>query len=258
MLPLDTKNTLAARIKKLRKDKGLSQAKLAKIIGVSPGNLGDWERAHSTPGAKALIALTDFFEVSTDWILKGEDTGEFSGISLPGEQIKKLLKLLLDVSADEREELILLMDCNVQYLARRKYLQSPGIVFQESVLTASEEQGPYFPVDSFESKLLIVEVTSDHMTEAGFNEGDLIAIDTKAEVGDGEVGLFKLNGKIILQKKQFIDQKIHLTSANKKYCPIPIDKIDNLLLLGKCVKHIPKIEEKVGIWRADNNDNLIK
>lgn len=66
-------NTIGSRIRFLRGEVSISQAKLAKQIGVSSGNVGEWEAGRSKPGADALIALSDFFDVTTDWILTGKE-----------------------------------------------------------------------------------------------------------------------------------------------------------------------------------------
>lgn len=57
-------------LKELRAQKGLTQGQLAKAIGVSPGNVGDWETGKSKPGYNALAALTRIFEVSADYLLE--------------------------------------------------------------------------------------------------------------------------------------------------------------------------------------------
>lgn len=64
---------IGTRIKELRKKAKISQPELAKSIGVSSGNVGDWERGRVKPGADALISLIKFFGVSSDWILTGHD-----------------------------------------------------------------------------------------------------------------------------------------------------------------------------------------
>lgn len=63
------------RIKLLREKHGLSQASFGKRIGVSSGNVGDWEsdKKKSLPGAKAIYAISREFEVSSDWLLGGEE-----------------------------------------------------------------------------------------------------------------------------------------------------------------------------------------
>lgn len=64
---------LAERLKELRQDNGLSQAALAKIIGVSQKAIDYWERGINEPKASYLICLADYFEVSTDYLLGREN-----------------------------------------------------------------------------------------------------------------------------------------------------------------------------------------
>ncbi len=64
---------IGERIRELRKNSKVSQAELAKKIGVSSGNVGDWERGRVKPGAEALIALMNYFKVSADYLLTGKE-----------------------------------------------------------------------------------------------------------------------------------------------------------------------------------------
>lgn len=57
-------------LKELRTKKGVTQAELANAIGVSNGNVGDWERGRSKPGYDALVALSRFFEISAGRLLE--------------------------------------------------------------------------------------------------------------------------------------------------------------------------------------------
>lgn len=59
----------AELLKALRTQKGLSQGQLAKEVGVSTGNIGDWEIGRSKPGYAALASLSRFFDVSADYLL---------------------------------------------------------------------------------------------------------------------------------------------------------------------------------------------
>lgn len=58
-----------AIIKSLRKAKKLTQIQLAEAIGVSPGNVGDWETGKSLPSYTALIHLAKCLDVSADVLL---------------------------------------------------------------------------------------------------------------------------------------------------------------------------------------------
>jgi len=65
---------IVERLKSIRVKSGLSQAKFAKELGVSQGNVGTWETGGSLPGALALKAIAQKFDCSVDWILTGVET----------------------------------------------------------------------------------------------------------------------------------------------------------------------------------------
>ena len=63
--------TMADRIQSLRKVKGISQEELADKIGVSRQAISKWESEQSSPDLEKIILLSDYFEVTTDYLLKG-------------------------------------------------------------------------------------------------------------------------------------------------------------------------------------------
>ena len=62
---------MADRILYLRKAKGISQEELADKVGVSRQAVSKWESEQSTPDLEKIIIMSDFFGVTTDYILKG-------------------------------------------------------------------------------------------------------------------------------------------------------------------------------------------
>ena len=62
---------LADRILELRKQKGISQEALVDKLGVSRQAISKWESEQSMPGLDKIVLMSDFFEVSTDYLLKG-------------------------------------------------------------------------------------------------------------------------------------------------------------------------------------------
>ncbi len=63
--------TIADRIQSLRKARGISQEELADQIGVSRQAVSKWESEQSSPDLEKIILLSDYFEVTTDYLLKG-------------------------------------------------------------------------------------------------------------------------------------------------------------------------------------------
>ncbi len=67
---------IADRIQYLRKQKGYSQEELADKVGVSRQAVSKWESEQSTPDLEKVIVMSELFEVTTDYILKGIETNE--------------------------------------------------------------------------------------------------------------------------------------------------------------------------------------
>ena len=62
---------ISERIQELRKAKGISQEELADKTDVSRQAVSKWENGQSVPDLEKVILLSEYFEVTTDYILKG-------------------------------------------------------------------------------------------------------------------------------------------------------------------------------------------
>lgn len=95
---------VADRIQNLRKTKGISQEQLAEAIGVSRQAVSKWESEQSTPDLEKIVLLSDFFDVTTDYLLKGiEPTNEIEHMTV-GDVIDN--KILTDANG-KRMKIIL-------------------------------------------------------------------------------------------------------------------------------------------------------
>ena len=56
-------------LKELRREKGLSQKKLAELIGSNNSSVCDWECGRSEPSLFYLVKLCKTLEVSADYLL---------------------------------------------------------------------------------------------------------------------------------------------------------------------------------------------
>lgn|SRR5690606_10960250 len=64
-------------LKKLRKEKGITQEELGKILGVTTSMVGMYETNARKPSYEVLLKMADYFGVSTDYLLgKSSELGE--------------------------------------------------------------------------------------------------------------------------------------------------------------------------------------
>ena len=61
------------RLKELRLERNISQQDLGKIVNASKMAVSHWEKGHSEPSISQLIILSDFFEVSVDYLIGKSD-----------------------------------------------------------------------------------------------------------------------------------------------------------------------------------------
>lgn len=65
--------TFSERVKVLREEHGLSQDAVGKIIGVKRYSVYAYEKGKCYPDVPHLIALADYFDVTTDYLLGRTD-----------------------------------------------------------------------------------------------------------------------------------------------------------------------------------------
>ena len=63
---------LGERIAALRRSRGMSQAELARRLGISPSAMGMYEQGRREPSVQTLVSLSRELGVSTDFLLTGK------------------------------------------------------------------------------------------------------------------------------------------------------------------------------------------
>lgn len=70
--------TFGNRLYELRKSSGLSQEELAELLDVSRQSISKWESDKGYPEMTRLIFLSDYFQVSLDYLMCGVERKELS------------------------------------------------------------------------------------------------------------------------------------------------------------------------------------
>lgn len=194
------------RIKKLRKEKGLTQEQLGNLLGVKKSAIAKYENNRVENLKKETIQkLSEIFEVPASYFLGIEDYEQpiiTNSITIP---------LYNDISCGTG----IFVDDNID-----EYIALP-----ESLLSLNKE---YF----------CQYASGDSMIDENINPGDLIVFEKCSQIRNGEIGCFTIEDNVATCKKFYRDnqnQCIILQPANSNYNPIIINS-DNLIgfkVIGK-------------------------
>lgn len=86
------------RLKALRLEKNISQMKLSKELYVSQQTIAKWETDKSTPNPDMLAKISDFFNVSADYLLGKTELR--NPLDIP-EHIEGIADLVLRMRSDD-------------------------------------------------------------------------------------------------------------------------------------------------------------
>ena len=87
-------NTFGQNIAAFRKNKNLTQEKLAELIGISPQSVSKWENDVSMPDIALLPILADIFSTSIDSLFGMGESVSVSREQIPEKAIDSLLRLI--------------------------------------------------------------------------------------------------------------------------------------------------------------------
>ena len=107
-------------LKKIRKRANLSQAELAKLLGVNQYNISFWEIGRSEPNIEQLIKLSEILNVPTDYLLGKEiilasNEKEFEVVTnhfkqdIEDEMLQELVTLYSSISNEKKKDLLKLV-----------------------------------------------------------------------------------------------------------------------------------------------------
>lgn len=85
-------------IKTLRLSHNLNQVQLANELNVSKQTVSNWENNNILPSIEMLIKISQFFSVSTDYILELDDRQYLEVTGLSDTQLAHIHQLIRDIT----------------------------------------------------------------------------------------------------------------------------------------------------------------
>ena len=95
---------VAERIRQLREDKGLTQADLARRLGITRSSVNAWELGISVPSTQYVVELAQIFKVSTDYVLGLGSTATVSVKDLTEGDIQLVHRIIEHLRSKNREQ----------------------------------------------------------------------------------------------------------------------------------------------------------
>lgn len=210
-------NRLAIILKKLREDKGMSQAALAKKAGIASGTIGDIETGKNKSTVKTIDKIAKALELNPQEKIKLDEA--FLGRKIQTEdeivaQIKDPIKMM-SIPVFES------VAAGVGYI--------PGA-----------EPIDYIMIPETSGECVAIKVNGDSM-EPTFFSGDLVVLKKEIEVGLGEIGVFlnKSTGEAVVKRLKKKNGVYVLESDNHIFKDIEI-KTSEIVCCGKVVNVVKK------------------
>ena len=108
----------AERLRAARSSRGLTQVRLAELLGISPRVYNRWERGAATPKLDTIVRLAEILDVSLDELVGRRPLSQPT-IVVRNHRLHELYRQIDQLSDEDQQALIVLLDS----LLKRSKLQ---------------------------------------------------------------------------------------------------------------------------------------
>lgn len=102
------KSSIGQRLKERRLELGITQKEVEKYTSLSSGNISCIENNQYKPSAEALIKLSEIYDCSTDWILKGSEKDQNMFVVRTKDEVNLIENYRKLIEKDKKEILHLI------------------------------------------------------------------------------------------------------------------------------------------------------
>lgn len=244
-------DTIGMRIKHLRREKGDSMAVLGKAIGTDSANISNWENDKRIPGGKFIVALSEYFNTSTDWLLKGQDSiSNKSNATLFLSQSCELNSRIAELDDQEQHFIHAFADFYTSYVKKRKAVQQTQFVilplikrdFHSPEIMSEDNIVAYIPIPSILAKQgdFIFSDSYNHDQPNGNENIKFSIIKKQKQASVGQLVLIGNANKLTLQR---------LIKKQEKLCLTDIDTNEEMVYFNRNKMNIYGIV--TGIYKAE-------
>lgn len=202
----------ANQLKKIRKQRGLSQKDLAELVNMSAGSIGMYELAQTDPRRSVVKKLAE--------VLNVEESYFYEYNFFPVETTNKIIsKPISHIGSG-----------------------SCGFGFNNEDTVTEWFDIPASWIKGDHNDYFLCDGVGDSMIDALIANGSILLCKQQTILENGQIGAFVLNGKDYIKKFKKEGDVILLESANSKYENIIVTKNDDFRIVGKVLKVVTDIK----------------
>lgn len=209
-----------SRLRELRKNAGMSQEELAKLLGISKSAVGMYEQGQrKKPQSDELLKkIADLFGVTLDFLM-GYDGRSMSTSFMEQFNLRPI--------TTKKIPMLGTIPCGEPKLCDNEY---------ETFIEASETVNADFCLTAH----------GDSMINARILDGDVVFIREQSTVENGEIAAVLVNDNEVTLKRFYYYpeiRRIMLCAENPKYQPLVYDgaELEHIKVLGKAVMFSSKV-----------------
>ena len=104
--------TFGERLYELRKNKNISQEELAELLDVSRQSISKWENDKAYPEMTRLLFMSDYFEVSLDYLMRdtaGDESNKDVTISYKAHNMLMFWNSFISNLSDKQRKLMIVL-----------------------------------------------------------------------------------------------------------------------------------------------------
>lgn len=195
------------KLKKLRKDKKITQEELAKIINVERSSIGKYESSNTIPSNDTLIKIATYFNVSIDYLLGKTETPNNT-------------------------------PANIYPISKKKFPLLGEIACGKPIF-ASEDRESYIMAGTDINADFCLIAVGDSMTGARILDGDIVFIKKTPMVNNGEIAAVIIGEEATLKRVYYNREqgKLILQAENPKYEPLVYigEELNEIRIIGRAV-----------------------
>lgn len=209
---------IGTQIRKLRKERGYTQAHLAELLGTRPTTVASWEQGRNKPLMDKVQKMAIIFNVPISEIVGSEESEPHSNIIYP----KGLKRVTVPVIGE--------IACGDPITAEENIDGYTEVIFDGEIPSGN---------------LFALRCKGQSM-EPTIPDGSMVIIKSQPMVEDGEIAavLVDNDNEATLKRIKHQGDLIMLMPDNQEYDPIILDKNHPGRIVGKAIRYTASLNEK--------------